>query len=126
MVLKHASSNGGKQVYLGWCPVAACCSIIENACDTRDWVVQEYVPLQYPTGAAEPEPDTDPIWIAFVIRGRYAGGLVPLLSARDYPGMTTATSMADSRNGDESVRLAPSPRTSSERRLGEQRQPGLG
>jgi hypothetical protein len=90
---------------LGWCPVAACWSIIENACDTRECVVQEYVPPHYPPGAAEP--DTDPIWIAFVIRGRYAGGLVPLLSARDYPGITTGTSMADSRNGDESVRLVP-------------------
>jgi hypothetical protein len=108
MVLKHASSNGGKQVYLGWCtPVVAWCSIIENACDTRDWVVQEYVSPQYPPGAAEPEPDTDPIWSAFVIRGRCAGGLVPPLSARDYPGITTATSMAGSRNGDENVRLAP-------------------
>jgi hypothetical protein len=112
LVLKHASSDGGKQVYLGRCtPAAAWRGIVENACETGDWVVQEYLPPQYPPGTAEPEPDTDPIWSAFVIRGRYAGGLVRLLGAHDYPDTTaeigTVTSMADSRNGDENVRLAP-------------------
>lgn len=108
MVLKQATSDGGKQVYLGCCtPAAAWRDIVENACDTGDWVVQEYLPPQYPPGAWDSEPAVDPIWSAFVVRGRYAGGLVRLLGADDYPNIATATSMAESPNGDDHVRLAP-------------------
>lgn len=107
LVLKQASSDGGEQVYLGWCtPHAAWRSIIESACDTGDWVVQEYLPPRYPPGVAGSEPDTDPIFSAFVVRGRYAGGLLRLLGAHDYPEITSATTMAESRNGDDKVRLA--------------------
>ncbi|WP_136622962.1 hypothetical protein [Mycobacterium pseudokansasii] len=108
MVLKQATSDGGKQVYLGrYTPPAAWRGIIENACDTGDWVIQEYLPPQYPPGVPGADADIDPIWSAFVLDGRYAGGLVRLLDADDYPDIAAATSMADSRNGDDNVRLAP-------------------
>ncbi|KZS83742.1 hypothetical protein B4U45_02305 [Mycobacterium persicum] len=108
MVLKHATSDGGTQVYLGHhTSPAAWRGLVENACDTGDWVVQEYLAPQWPPGASQTGPALDPIWSAFVLRGRYAGGLVRLLGVDDYPDISTATSMAESRNSDNNVRLAP-------------------
>lgn len=104
LVIKQVTSDGGRQVHLGWCtPTARWGDLVAAACAAGDWVVQEFLPPEYPPGVVPAEPDTHPVWGAFVVGGRYAGGLVRLLGAHDYDG----TSMADSPNGDDHVRLVP-------------------
>jgi hypothetical protein len=109
MVIKQVSSDGGRQVYLGRCtPAPVWRDSVASACATGDWIVQEFLPPEYPPGAVPAEPDTHPVWGVFVVGDRYAGGLVRLLGEHDYPSAGAApTSMADSRNGDDHVRLVP-------------------
>jgi hypothetical protein len=109
LVVKQVSSAGGTHVYLGrYTPAGVWRDLVASACASGDWVVQEFLPPEYPPVVSPAEPGTHPVWGAFVVGGRYAGSLVRLLGAHDYHGDGPApTSVATSHNGDDHVRLVP-------------------
>ncbi|WP_239376930.1 hypothetical protein [Frankia sp. Cj5] len=108
MVVKQASSAGGVAVHLGWCtPPEQWAELVARAVAAGDWVVQQYLPPEYPPGTRGAGAGTHPVWGAFVVGGRYASGWARVLRADGYQWPHGApTSMADSPNGDDRVPLA--------------------
>jgi hypothetical protein len=98
LVLKKASSIGGRHVHVGKFRTAdEWARVIERALHDGDWIVQEYlqtVPYCFQTGAHGAGPH-DMVWGLFVFGDHYGGAFLRMQPAGDASGLVNTNHGAE-------------------------------